>query len=250
MKSLRYALIVRLAIKNAIMRSLTNGFMAICIALSACATRPLEPVPLEDSYAARREIIDQCGTIGGESADSVTEYIRTKLLTSLSLKNLPEYPVEITMVACVEPLAFSLGNGQILFSQGLVKRLPNESELAFVLAHELAHEILRHQDTIHSENMGEAPAELSRGMELEADRAAIGLVAYAGYDPRSASMALNHLSKIGSDDEAAAGYPSPAERLAQLGKLIRSSGWRPPGIVSRRPYQQLRMQILDGAETR
>lgn len=223
------------------------SFGIYCI-LSACSSVTPAPIPLETSYAARRKIIDQCGTIGGESADSVTEFIRTRLLTSLTLKNLPQYPIEITLVACSEPMAFSLGNGQILFSQGLVKRLPNESELAFVLAHELAHEILKHQENMSSENIEPSPAEFARGMELDADRAAIGLVAYAGYDPRSASLALSHLTKIGSDEEAVAGHPSTAERVAQLGDVIRRSGWQPPGIINRRSYQQLRLQILDAPQ--
>jgi len=41
--------------------------------------------------------------------------------------------------------AFAMPGGSVLVSHGLVKRLANESELAGVLAHEIAHVVMKHQ---------------------------------------------------------------------------------------------------------
>ena len=41
--------------------------------------------------------------------------------------------------------AFAMPGGSVLVSYGLVKRLANESELAGVLAHEIAHVVMKHQ---------------------------------------------------------------------------------------------------------
>lgn len=41
--------------------------------------------------------------------------------------------------------AFAMPGGSVLVSHGLLKRLANESELAAVLAHEIAHVVLKHQ---------------------------------------------------------------------------------------------------------
>lgn len=225
-----------------IRRGATAALIAV---VSGCAFQPPPAGPSpEESYAARREIVDQCGTINDRASSSVTDFIRTRLLASLSIRNLPEYPIDITLVACTEPMAYALGNGQILFSQGLVRRLPTEAELAFVIAHELAHDILHHQQSLQGDNIDLAPSEYARGLELEADRVALGLVAYAGYDPRSAVNALRHLTSIDKQDAAIAGHPSADERLSRLTGLIKDSGWAPPGIISRRPYQQLRLSIV------
>lgn len=67
--------------------------------------------------------------------------------------------------------AFAMPGGTVLVSYGLVKRLQSESELAGVLAHEIAHVVKRHQlQAIQSGAGSEALA--SVGKELAAQRIA------------------------------------------------------------------------------
>ena len=47
--------------------------------------------------------------------------------------------------AAVERNAFALPNGAILVTAGLLVELENEAQLAFLLGHEAAHVLLRHQ---------------------------------------------------------------------------------------------------------
>lgn len=65
------------------------------------------------------------------------------------LKANPSIPAnEIQILVCrdTDPNALSYGEGTIAVNIGLLKRLENESQLAFVLCHEIAHYMLRHSD--------------------------------------------------------------------------------------------------------
>jgi hypothetical protein len=79
---------------------------------------------------------------------------------------------------------------QIAF--GLVTRV-NDSQLAAIVAHELAHSILRHRDRLSAADvrkglLGEfgRNGRLNRQAEVEADRLSVYLLANAGLDPRAA----------------------------------------------------------------
>jgi len=65
--------------------------------------------------------------------------------------------------------AFAMPGGNILVSHGLVKRLANESELAGVLAHEIAHVVKKHQLTAIQSGAG-TDFLSSVGKDLAADR--------------------------------------------------------------------------------
>lgn len=56
-------------------------------------------------------------------------------------------PVQLVLSRNPEPNAHAVGSGTIMLNLGLLARLENESQLAFVLCHELAHVQARHMDT-------------------------------------------------------------------------------------------------------
>ena len=65
--------------------------------------------------------------------------------------------------------AFALPGGSVIVSSGLLKRLGSESELAGVLAHEIAHVVLKHQVTaIQSSAKGDLLKSI--GTEVASDR--------------------------------------------------------------------------------
>ena len=69
--------------------------------------------------------------------------------------------------------AFALPGGSIIVSSGLLKRLGNESELAGVLAHEIAHVVKRHQLKAIQSGM-QADFWKNVGTSVAADRVKIG----------------------------------------------------------------------------
>ena len=219
------------------MRSLLF-YAALLFSLPSCSNFGSSPTPTTVAdYSTAQMITQRCGEISGGEVIAVTSYIRSRLLTSLSRVGATRYPITLSLLACPEPFAYSIGNGVIIFSHGMVRSLRYESELAFVIAHEIAHDYLDH----HRSKAMSQSAIAER--EISADRFAVGLVAYAGYDPRSAVSALLALSKAETMGLPKDGHPSSAERIAALNQAISDSDWSPPGILNRRDFQQLQQTL-------
>lgn len=148
--------------------------------------------------------------------------------------------------------AFAMPGGTILITRGLYEKLRNESELAGVLAHEIAHVLQRHQikaiksalgrewkmdiaaavaeeknnrDAKNSLRAFTAGTELfARGLdkkdEFEADRMGVVIAARAGYNPFGLVGSLQTLDAVNAEDGAMAlmfqTHPTPAARLELL----------------------------------
>lgn len=91
----------------------------------------------------------------------------------------------------------------------LARSIADDSELAAVVAHELAHNILRHRERLGKDRS----AARVRATELEADRLAVWLMADAGYDPAAAVRFWNrHKRPL----VRAASHPPRSERIAAI----------------------------------
>lgn len=142
--------------------------------------------------------------------------------------------------------AFAMPGGYVLVSTGLLKILENEDELAFVLAHEIAHVLRRHhyqvvmrqrlaeqaskglQSVVQGDDISKLASAsgqiyargLDKGAEFEADRLGVEIMTRAGYDPVAALNVIERLLRFRGNDPRAellfATHPSPAERLDML----------------------------------
>lgn len=131
--------------------------------------------------------------------------------------------------------AFALPGGQIFVFTGLLGKAASESELAAVLAHEIAHIDARHCAERYQyelklarlkagdlARLGNLPqAVLSTGYaqrhELEADTIGLRLAAAAGYDARGAERMFQHLAQTQGTTSA----PAPA---TPLDEMLRAAG--------------------------
>ena len=95
-------------------------------------------------------------------------------------------------------------------SGGIVRYTRNDDELAFVIAHELAHIVLGYTQSISYHNL-----------ELAADTLAIALMADAGYNPQGA---ITLLQRLGEDFEWEndGSYPTFGERVTRARTTLRS----------------------------
>ena len=131
------------------------------------------------------------------------------------------------------PNAAYIGEGIILFNMGLFDRLTDESQVAFILSHEISHYILRHQEKsiekyVNAINSPEVQAQLhkikgseyhqreqlqslvkgltfdsrrhSRDHESEADSMAVELMRHTAFELTGATSTLALLDSVDKDD--------------------------------------------------
>jgi Zn-dependent protease with chaperone function len=146
---------------------------------------------------------------------------------------LRDYPFRCYFSRSWVPNAEYIGEGIILFNMGLFRRLNNESEAAFILSHEIAHYVLRHQEnsianyvaTINSEDIQAGLRKIkgseyrkreqlemlvkgltfdsrrhSRDHEAQADSMGVELMRRTGFDLRGALTTLELLDGIDKAD--------------------------------------------------
>lgn len=139
--------------------------------------------------------------------------------------------------------AFSMAGGNIWVTTGLLNYIDNEDQLAFVIAHEIAHEDLKHnmkrvQMLFRVKQIGGSEAEyfamiaqnlatmpFGKYQEYESDEAGVIWMKKAGYNAQAALDFFTKLSNLDPDGEKDLGYiyrshPYPGERKANLKKYI------------------------------
>lgn len=115
----------------------------------------------------------------------------------------PAHPLHL--VVSPQPAAFAKDD-QIIVTTGLLAFTSDESELAFVLAHEMAHHLLGHPGGI-----------TSRGAESEADLLGLELMRAAGYDTTGS---LAFLLRLAAEAHVPADRSELVVRLAVLEQRI------------------------------
>ena len=164
---------------------------------------------------------------------------------------LARLPWEFHLVADPKVNAFNIPGGHVYVHTGLVATADNASELAGVLAHEIAHGVSRHSteqlsrayglSAVASMALGRNPAayqqilaqivgagtlaRFSRGAELEADRLGVRYMHGAGYDPRGMVSIFQELlaqrqRRPSSVERFFASHPLTEERLAEVRREI------------------------------
>jgi|GEM_PF-4345649 len=157
--------------------------------------------------AESREMVDYLKGSGYLIQDTtVTDYIR-QILYKIRPAELSGYKNEVYLMRTPEINAFSLPDGSIVVCLGLLILMENEAQLAFILAHELAHFIERHgykHEIFRSKfnarkldkgSVKKAFSDLSVQNEMQADSLGLALFKKADYDPASASRSLDLLPR-------------------------------------------------------
>jgi predicted Zn-dependent protease len=168
----------------------------------------------------------------------------------------PDLPWSFAVLDVPEINAFAAPGGYITITRGLLQKMHNESELAAVLAHEIAHVVQKHHLhairkqagvnlSIELVNLAIEKKKnadplllrlaasgtelyvrggLDKADEFEADRMAVVLVLRAGYEPYGMPAVLQALQGINPSDSSIAmlfrTHPSANERLAALALSI------------------------------
>lgn len=207
----------------------------------------------------------------------ITEYIN-RVGQNLVLNSDAKIPFTIKVIDSDEVNAFALPGGYFFVNKGLIIAADNESELAGVMAHEIAHVAARHAmenagkgqllgygllaGIIFTGGIGGAILQntagltqalaffkFSRGAEKEADRLGVQYLYAAGYDPTGMATMFeklasknkknpNTLSKLFSS------HPQSLERRDASLELVGKFEEKQEYIISTSEFQRIKQHLL------
>jgi predicted Zn-dependent protease len=243
-------------------------------AAPAAAPKTLAETPGD---AERKRLI---ALYGGEYRWPKAEaYLNEVLVKLAKASETPGQPYRVTILNSGVVNAFALPSGDLFVTRGLLALANDTSEVAAVMAHEIAHVTARHAylraeqekkaaliaqaaRVIQSQQKGAEVeshsaltiAGFSRQQELEADHIGIDVTARAGYDPFGAARFLDSLArssafrasligqKTNEKPDFLASHPSTPERIAEALAAARQIGAPGLGETARGPY----LAAIDG----
>ena len=192
--------------------------------------------------------------VGARIANAITRYYNSEHKSSI----LEGYNWEFNTIESKEINAWCMPGGKVVVYSGLLPVTRNETALAIVIGHEVAHSIAKHGNERMSQAMvqqlGGTALEValtqkpqqtrdifltsygigsqigailpwSRQQETEADKFGLIFAAMAGYDPREAIPFWQRMSAAGSTNtpEFLSTHPSDASRLENLNQFLPES---------------------------
>ena len=207
----------------------------------------------------------------------VTEYIN-RVGQNIVLHSDAKVPFTIKVIDTDEVNAFALPGGFFFVNKGLILAADNESELAGVMAHEIAHVCARHA----MENQGKATAinygtfaaiifgggivstiaqngggilgalgmlKFSRGAEEEADRLGVQYLYASGYDPTGMAtmfekLASQNKKKPGTLAKLFASHPESLDRRDTSLALVARFPEKDEYIISTSEFQRVKAHLL------
>lgn len=194
--------------------------------------------------------------VGQRLASAVVTYLNNNGLGS----EVSQYKWEFNLVQDNNVNAFCMPGGKIVVYEGLLPVTGDESSLAIVLGHEIAHAVAKHSaerlsNQVRQQYGGQilgsvltgsgassgvqqlgatafglgsslGSAAYSRKQESEADRLGIIFAAMAGYDPRVAVPFWQRMASAsgGGSSSLFSDHPSDAKRIASI------QGWMPEAL--------------------
>jgi predicted Zn-dependent protease len=242
---------------------------------------PANPLPAGaprlagDERASEREHARLVSAFVGEYRAPEAQRLLTEVTARLvAATERPEESYQVTILDSPAVNAFALPSGRLYVTRGLLALANDTSEIAGVLAHEIAHVTLRHAnarselalrsalvsrvvtDVLNDPSTASMLADqsrfriagFSRSQELEADQAGVRTLAKAGYDAYAASRFLGSLGRAGGLAVAAAGeggkssadmlstHPGTPERISLALQAARRIGGPGLGESGRERY--------------
>lgn len=228
----------------------------------ACATVPythrhqLSLVSREDELKlgeqAYSEVLKKNSPVSDEAEQDRLRAIGARIAKAA---NQPDFRWQFNVVSGKEVNAFCLPGGKVAFYQAILPICENDTGIAVVMGHEVAHALARHGaermsqqqgvqavGSILAAGLGRADSNVrecalqafgvssqlgllkySRTHESEADHIGLILMAKAGYDPRQAVDFWKRMTKSASGQkppEWLSTHPSDATRIAQIEKWL------------------------------
>ena len=225
---------------------------ALLIVCAGVSTAAITLVSVEQEVAIGRQVNAQVEKQMPELADSeVSAYVRGIGRRLVAVAPGPKYPYSFRVVNHREVNAFALPGGPIWVHRGVLQTAANESQVAGVLAHEVAHIAQRHaadqltKSLIANLGLGLFGALLGNSGGADTARAAAGLLADGAFlkfnrdDEREADLVgLRMMARAGWDGRG----------MVELFETLQREARRDPGTFeayfSSHPAPQDRIKEL------
>jgi predicted Zn-dependent protease len=219
--------------------------------------------------------------MGGEyRAPGAERYLNGILAKLAAASDLPGEAYKVTILNSPEINAFALPSGNVYVTRGLLALANDASEVAGVMAHEIAHVTARHaaqraeqektstlisnvsktfQNAERSRQVTENRKRTLQGFthaqEFEADRIGVQVIGRAGYDPFGASRFLQSLGRStalrasmfgrrAAEGDISSTHPTTPERIQRAIAVARQFGAPGLGDAGRDPW----LSVIDGIE--
>ncbi|MDB5560732.1 MAG: putative Zn-dependent protease [Hyphomicrobiales bacterium] len=217
-----------------------------------------------DAAIGLRENPRIIASYGGLYSDRPAEVMIAGIVGRLmEAANQPNEKYTVTILDTADVNAFALPGGYIYVTRGILALANDSSEIAAVLAHEMAHVILKHAraranrvrtneivDKVVSGIFGADPnsgaiaqrtklsfAAFSQAQELAADKEGIAISGKAGFDPFAAARFLGTMGRFqkysagdaSQADDFLSSHPSTPDRIQKAIETARGS-FGAPGI--------------------
>jgi predicted Zn-dependent protease len=218
----------------------------------------------EDEAIGAKEHPRIVASYGGIYQDRQAEIVLARIVGRLlAAADQPNTKFTVTILDTPEVNAFALPGGYVYVTRGILALASDTSELAAVLAHEIAHVTLRHArartnrvrtseivdkvvtgvfggdlETDQSANRSRLSlAAFSQQQELSADKEGIMIAGKAGYDPHAAARFLGAMSRFATfsagaqeqGDDFLSSHPSTPNRIQKAIETARAS-FGAPGL--------------------
>lgn len=191
---------------------------------------------------------------------NLAKAVESFLLNNGYAEEVKNFQWEFNLVASNEVNAFCMPGGKIVVYEGILPITQDETSLAIVLGHEIAHAVAKHSaeqmskqmrqqyaaqiggnvlaqvaqakgissnsaaliDLIAQQGFNFANLKYSRDNETEADRLGLIFAAMAGYNPQQAIPFWQRMAQLGgsSKSEIFSDHPSDKTRIANLQKVM------------------------------
>jgi predicted Zn-dependent protease len=218
----------------------------------------------EDDIIGARENPRIVASYGGIYSDRPAEIMLAQIVGKLlAAADQPNTRFTVTILDSAEVNAFALPGGYIYVTRGILALANDQSELAAVLAHEIAHVVLKHArartnriktteivDKVVTGVFGADPstdqssnkaklslAAFSQAQELAADKEGILIAGKAGFDPHAAGRFLGAMGRFAQftagdadqGDDFLSSHPSTPDRIQKATENARAF-FGAPGI--------------------
>jgi beta-barrel assembly-enhancing protease len=230
--------------------------VAAFILFSVSSLGAITLVTVEQEIAVGKEANAQFRKETPELTDAATvRYVRDVTRRLSRVANGPKYPYSVAIANTHQINAVALPGGPIWIYRGVLEQATNESQVASVLAHEIAHIARRHAATqlttvamtkwslnflgsllgnaggaggaqVAAEFLASGAAlKYSREDEREADRVGMALMSRAGWDGHGMVEMFEILKKASGRDPSMveaffSTHPSPQERIKGLSAVV------------------------------